>query len=345
MGHNAVMQKKGLLLLALSLFVLLALVSFRDGMPDTNWLGLVGHGVALSLLYLLGLGVYLGIAFGCWVGWRWTCGAKVPAIKSRILYFGLFVTAFCMLMNLGAETVGVTNPVIQSHVFGEELVMRSPFVMHYVRYNLGGVPLYYLFRDLPVVNLQRILSNAGIALTFSLMAVVSLLLMTEADVKKLWFKIKRVFHGMTRIVKHFFASLKKHPFQDEAKPNPLEALQSSLTHRPMPHRPETYMLEQEAEIDVVEEEEEKPITPKKPKQLPLKETPIYQNKPRSRYRNPALSLLSTSKKVDKPSLKRELRRQAETLEETLASFGIEAKVGQVNCGPTITSFDVHPAIG
>jgi S-DNA-T family DNA segregation ATPase FtsK/SpoIIIE len=27
------------------------------------------------------------------------------------------------------------------------------------------------------------------------------------------------------------------------------------------------------------------------------------------------------------------------------SFGIEAKVGQINCGPTITSFEVHPAIG
>lgn len=27
------------------------------------------------------------------------------------------------------------------------------------------------------------------------------------------------------------------------------------------------------------------------------------------------------------------------------SFGIEGKVGEINCGPTITSFEVHPAIG
>ena len=32
-------------------------------------------------------------------------------------------------------------------------------------------------------------------------------------------------------------------------------------------------------------------------------------------------------------------------EETLKSFGIEAKVGEVNSGPTITSFEVHPSIG
>ncbi|MBI3236266.1 MAG: DNA translocase FtsK [Chlamydiales bacterium] len=44
-------------------------------------------------------------------------------------------------------------------------------------------------------------------------------------------------------------------------------------------------------------------------------------------------------------MKKQLRRQAEILEETLASFGIEAKVGEIHAGPTITSFEVHPAIG
>jgi DNA segregation ATPase FtsK/SpoIIIE, S-DNA-T family len=63
------------------------------------------------------------------------------------------------------------------------------------------------------------------------------------------------------------------------------------------------------------------------------------------YELPPPSLLNTPKKVDQPTLKKELRRQAEILEETLQSFGIEAKVGEINCGPTITSFEVHPAIG
>ncbi len=63
------------------------------------------------------------------------------------------------------------------------------------------------------------------------------------------------------------------------------------------------------------------------------------------YALPAPSLLTNSKKVDQTSIKKDLKRQAEVLEETLLSFGIEAKVGQINCGPTITSFEVHPAIG
>jgi S-DNA-T family DNA segregation ATPase FtsK/SpoIIIE len=64
------------------------------------------------------------------------------------------------------------------------------------------------------------------------------------------------------------------------------------------------------------------------------------------YTLPSTNLLSAPKKVvDQSSLKKDLKRQAEVLEETLLSFGIEAKVGQINCGPTITSFEVHPAIG
>lgn len=63
------------------------------------------------------------------------------------------------------------------------------------------------------------------------------------------------------------------------------------------------------------------------------------------YSIPSTNLLTSPKKFDQTSLKKDLKKQAEVLEETLLSFGIEAKVGQINCGPTITSFEVHPAIG
>lgn len=63
------------------------------------------------------------------------------------------------------------------------------------------------------------------------------------------------------------------------------------------------------------------------------------------FKLPSLNLLTGAKKLDHSLLKKDLKRKAEVLEETLLSFGIEAKVGQINCGPTITSFEVHPAIG
>ena len=66
----------------------------------------------------------------------------------------------------------------------------------------------------------------------------------------------------------------------------------------------------------------------------------------SSYKLPSPNLLSNpAQKIDQPTLKKDLMHQAAVLEETLKSFGIEAKVGEINSGPTITSFEVHPSIG
>lgn len=80
----------------------------------------------------------------------------------------------------------------------------------------------------------------------------------------------------------------------------------------------------------------KPVCPP-PSQLPQGDY--------AHYRLPPLSLLTEPTKVDQTLLKKGLKRQADRLEETLLSFGIEAKVGDIHCGPTITSFEVHPAVG
>lgn len=85
-------------------------------------------------------------------------------------------------------------------------------------------------------------------------------------------------------------------------------------------------------------------TPKNKREAALKAQKVY-NGDFSAYSLPGPNLLTNPKKFDQSSLKKDLKKQAEVLEETLLSFGIEAKVGQINCGPTITSFEVHPAIG
>lgn len=60
---------------------------------------------------------------------------------------------------------------------------------------------------------------------------------------------------------------------------------------------------------------------------------------------PPLDLLNPTKKGDQGARTQELKQKASLLEETLLSFGIEAKVGQVHCGPTIAAYEVHPAVG
>ena len=42
---------------------------------------------------------------------------------------------------------------------------------------------------------------------------------------------------------------------------------------------------------------------------------------------------------------KELLNNAQILENTLESFGVQAKVLQVNCGPTITRYEIQPFPG
>ena len=95
----------------------------------------------------------------------------------------------------------------------------------------------------------------------------------------------------------------------------------------------------------LKEKEPKPRAPAAAEPI-LKESAFKStSKDFTSYQLPPPSLLTSAKKVDQPTLKKDLKRQAEILEETLLSFGIEAKVGEIHCGPTITSFEVHPAVG
>jgi len=63
------------------------------------------------------------------------------------------------------------------------------------------------------------------------------------------------------------------------------------------------------------------------------------------YTLPPLSLLRKTSGKQMSFNEKELLNNAQILENTLRSFGIEAKVNQVNCGPTITRFEIQPPPG
>ena len=72
------------------------------------------------------------------------------------------------------------------------------------------------------------------------------------------------------------------------------------------------------------------------KQLPL-------NMPPGRYSMPTLGLLDPT--VARPRKPGKVAAQAKQLEETLASFGINARVIEIHSGPAITRYDLQPAAG
>jgi len=329
---------KGLLTLTLTLFLLISVLSFVHDIPSANWLGLVGYYVAFGLLYTFGLGTYLIMGYLGWIGWSFLTTNEKPKFRVKTLYFSLFTLSVCLLLNLIAETRGVPFPFLQKRIFSEIYVSGYPAPHRIVRFNLGGVPLYYLYHDLPTFNLEHLLSNVGVFITFSITSLFSLILLTNTRVIPLFKKLLHFLNEAQVLLVKVLKDLKP------TRKTPVTPLPKPILQQPVQTPPPTQTFEEPPEEDPT-----------------LKVTTLLDRKPHSsrgktakntsydgeykRYRLPALNLLTNAKKVDQPTLKRDLKRQANILEDTLESFGIEAKVGEINCGPTITSFEVHPPIG
>src|SRR5207249_10388523 len=98
-----------------------------------------------------------------------------------------------------------------------------------------------------------------------------------------------------------------------ARPSPLVG-RSSRSNRPRPTEP-------------APAEEESPAPPTNPKA----------------WRLPPLNIFEAGSTADLSQA--DVRQRAATIEETLASFSIDAHVVEVNQGPTVTQFGIEPAPG
>ena len=369
-------EAKGLLALGICLVFACALFSFHFGYPKANWLGLVGYYLALCIQYLFGFGSYAILLYGMWWGWRLITQEEPPKLGLNLLYFSLFLVSSCFLLNLIAEKGFLQNPLFKSHVVSESIIQKYPYRHSFTRYYLGGAPLYYLYKDVPALNLQNLLSDVGIALTFSLTATVSLLLLTQVSVIRLFLVLKNWTLAAYLLLKKFIRSLKPISVDTSSDDFSYLSIEKSLQRQSLPSLPtmqiSNYARREERLI------EEKPTEPKLEQDFQedkeaLKKQDVVQEEPKfvetlpttqelvidagspsakqkkrfsfRGYKLPSPNLLTSAKKVDQPSLQRDLEKRARILEETLQSFGIEAKVGKINCGPTITSFEVHPPIG
>ena len=319
-------EAKGLFMLSCVLICFLSLVSFTFKDPATNWLGMMGYGIAWGLSYLFGVSAYFLLCFAGWIGWKLLLEGKVETLFLKAFYFSLLLISFSVLVNVLAEKGMPVPGALKHKVITESTLLKLPYPRVVTRHNLGGVPFYYIYRDLPTFNLQRTLSDVGTLITFSMTSIVSFFLLTGTPLVSL---VRRfVFHT---------SNLAKKPLLSSH-----EEIERSL------NAPSELLDKQKPDVRIrmptTSEEKLKSESPVQKRQAALNAQRVY-NGDFTAYQLPPPSLLTNPKKVDHPSLKKELKRKAEILEESLLSFGIEAKVGDINCGPTITSFEVHPAVG
>lgn len=353
---------RGLVLLSCSFFLFLSLLSFAIGQESKNLLGLAGHSIGFIFHALFGLSSYFLCIFLAWAGWQTLLNKTIPHFALKCFYFGLFIISTSMLLC-----------VIEGYddIFAQDLenIFYPALKDKNTHYHLGGAPFFYLYKDLPYLNVMQILNWIGAACLFLTAWLASLFYLTGisiADViakSKVWLQqlnakpFPAVAIPKTESIKT--ENIKTEPFHQQPESDFMRYvnLRSSTASQQevLAIKPEMD-LKQRPSFSKKEEtdypEEEKFAAPKKiaPIEIaiPLRNKAIKKeisDQPIGDFKLPSSNLLTSAKKVDQSSLKKDLRKQAEVLEETLHSFGIEAKVGQINCGPTITSFEVHPSIG
>lgn len=340
-------EAKGLFFLAFDVIFLLSLYSFVNKDPSYNYLGIIGYSLAWVTTALFGMGSYFIAFFIGLMSLNYLTGTLLN-FKFRTISFLIFLVCSCILLNILAETSPHKIAFLHRRLFVESLYGDSS----YLRYNLGGIPFYYIFCDLPAISLKNLLSTAGTVLILSTSAFISFLLFANIQIVP---KTKALLFISKNFLKSFLKYLALH------LPKKIKAVYFRLFEK------EDVVIEPEKTLTIKDHQvppKELPVKKEVPsKELPKKEKPepvinqfektkliekpsypLVLKNSRS-YQMPASSLLSNPPKVDMPLLKKELKKQAEILEETLKSFGINAHVGEINCGPTITSFEVHPSIG
>jgi len=310
-----------------------------------NWLGHLGYFLSLGSESLFGLGSYLIPAYCIWLGARLLKGEKWSTLNYDHIYFLILISSVCMLLTVFAESYPEKALLWDGKVVSETLAITSPYPKMMIRFYLGGFPCYYLFSDLPGVSLANVLSPIGTTLICSSLAFVSFLLLTRMRLVSkivtlgsylkmgllfLWSKSEKPKSAPVKLTPKVYAGLKINNLEEKPKKKKLADILTPEKVAKEKPTPTTAFVKKESP--------KKEQVPVPTKNLIVKSDSSYKLPP------PSL-LLNAAQKVDQPTLKKDLMHQAAVLEETLKSFAIEAKVGEINSGPTITSFEVHPSIG
>jgi len=210
-------EVRALILFFTSLFLFLSLISFSQNKPENNWLGILGYSISISLQYLFGLGSYLICAYLFLISFKLFKDQELGKRGYRIFLFSTLLLSTCILLNVLAENKPDLISDYEIYFFTESVTLYNPSPTLYYRFNIGGVPLYYLYLDFPIFNLRSLLSDAGLIIIFSAIVATSLLLITQLQLRKV---IKLLGSSLITLLKQLFFLTRSKKEPRSASPPP-----------------------------------------------------------------------------------------------------------------------------
>jgi len=349
----------GIILIALGVLCLLGLLSYewRDisalntppNDPPVNFIGPVGAWFAYGLFALLGIAGYL--------------------FPAGLLYLGL--AAFLKPEGgTGRRAACLVVLLISVSMFFE----LSPDGWQSARENLnigfaGGI----LGEIITQRFLVSLIGGIGTGILSTALLLVSLIMLLEVHPAVLWMKLRESIQVLTARLAEWRRSrmdqkalledeekelAKRRRQLEESMKVPSKPSRARAAAKPEPE-PEPEDEEQEANEDDVDEDQPPPLPVVKPK------LPFFDRKPKvkpkppepapvlvpptpdpiSGYLLPSIQLLDVLPPAASREITSDMQNTGEILKDTLAEFGIEVEVTNVEKGPVVTRYELLPAAG
>jgi len=332
-------------------FALAFTLSIASANRPSNLIGPVGAYLARFLIFALGQAVAYAIP-GILLVWGVTRfrGTVWSHAIFKMLGLLLVVTAGCGLLAQAGYDLARLVPTQAERDF--------------VSFNWGGAVGGFLV-SIGGVNLPRYLGQTGTYLTLSTLLAIGILLATNFLFYRffaaLWTRIRygqeAVARRLGRLTERFKAADGMAPgpqgsrfrrghmsrvFGGGLDPDALAGLPSPGEQRELPPlNMESRVVAEVAEEDELEEEEE----------IEDDDSPVVRSNPSEQmdlfegYEIPSIDLLTTVPPPVEALSEQDIENLSRTIEEKLASFGVEVRVTHVTQGPVVTLFELQPAAG
>ncbi|CCP92630.1 DNA translocase FtsK [Chlamydia trachomatis L2b/Canada1] len=368
LSPQTVFAVKTCVYLALACFSGLSLWSFQHNQPYTqNWIGLLGWSLSSFLLYNFGVAAFLiPLNFG-WLSFLNMKRTPAPLAFRKAAAFGAIPVCCAVLLSM----------ISPAQNLPQFLATRVPMVVMDLqppKAYLGGIPFYLLY-DGNSFSLKLLIGAVGTGLIFLAILLCAIFyLKKKALLDDLLKFLKNKFYACWNACKKLLKNLVNNksyvPEPSLRVPSSPSVAKKEMLKLPTPVI--SLPLENKDLHDDSSVNRTIFLTPPHPTKRtlsPQKRTDLPNLLPKDSASAPAQTSykplptpspfvlagdapdlpqyhLLSKRNVRRPeSLLEELKKKAAILQQTLASFGIEAAIGNICSGPTLAAFEVLPNTG
>ena len=296
----------GIIIIVIALLVILSVLNFN--------IGIIGRIINSAIFILTGFAGYLFPFFIIAIGIIFLRGIKSKEKKLVLSLSIIFISILIMLDNISPVDLSFVDRVNNSIDLGK--LAKGGGV-------IGGILGFFFY---------KLFDTIGTYLVLSSVIIINILIITDIKIENIILFLQDIFKRKLKK-----SNIRK---QKASLKNKKEKYNSKFND----NKSEKVKVVDHTEINL-NNTENKSI---KNEELNNMDIEIKDEKDKnivSTYKVPTLDLLKSSTNKGGSGDDNEVLNNAKTIEGTMKNFGIEAKIIQINRGPTITCYELKPADG